>query len=79
MKYNSNTDEKLEIYDLPTGKTDAIAMQHDADYSVRKDDRKCKNKEDRKMVKALDAVPYNESQWGHFLARNINTNQNLFE
>ena len=26
------------------------------------------------MVKALDAVPYNERQWGNFLARNmINT------
>ena len=34
-------------------------MQHDVDYSVSKDDRKCKNKADRKMVKALDNVPYN--------------------
>lgn len=42
----------LEIYDQPTGKTDAIAMQHDVDYSVCKDDRKCKNKADRKMTKA---------------------------
>ena len=23
------------------------------------------------MVKALDAVPYNERQWGHWLARNM--------
>ena len=30
------------------------------------------------MVKALDAVPYNERQWGQFLARNmINTKQKL--
>ncbi|PFX19624.1 putative uncharacterized transposon-derived protein F54H12.3 [Stylophora pistillata] len=40
--------------------------------------RKCKNKADRKMVKALDAVPYDERQWGHWLARNvINTKQKL--
>ena len=30
------------------------------------------------MVKALDAVPYDERQWGHWLARNvINTKQKL--
>ena len=53
-------------------------MQHDVDYSVCKDDRKCENKPGRKMVKALDNVPYNERQWGHWLARNvINTKQTL--
>ena len=53
-------------------------MQHDVHYSVCKDDRKCKNKADRKMAKALDNVPYNEKQWGHWLARNlINTKQKL--
>ena len=53
-------------------------MQHDGDYPVGKDDRKCKNKADRKMVKALDNVLYNERQWGHWLARNIiNTKQKL--
>ena len=78
VKYDSTTGEVLEIYDKPTGKTDAIAMQHDVDYSVCKDDKKCKNKADRKMVKALDNVPYNERQWGHWLARNmINTKQKL--
>ena len=70
MKYDPNTGQILEIYDKPTGKTDAIAMQHDVDYSVCKDEKKCKNKADRKMVKALDAIPYNERQWGHALARN---------
>ena len=30
------------------------------------------------MVRALDAVPWNERQWGHFLARNtINTKRKL--
>ena len=47
------------------------AMQHDDDYSVYGNNRKCKNKADRKMVKSLDAVPYNERQWGHWLARNL--------
>lgn len=49
---------------------DAISMQHDVHYSVCKDDRKYKTKADRKMEKALDNVPYNERQWGHWLARN---------
>ena len=78
VKYDPVTGEILEIYDKPTGKTDAIAMQHDVDYSVCKDDKKCKNKADRKMVKSLDSVPYNERQWGHWLARNmINMKQTL--
>ena len=30
------------------------------------------------MVQALDNIPYNERQWGHWLARNvINTKQKL--
>ena len=78
VKYNPKTGQILEIYDKPTGKTDAIAMQHDVDYSVCKDDKKCKLKADKKMVKSLDAVPYSERQWGHWLARNtINTKQKL--
>ena len=78
VKYDPTTGQILEVYDKPTGKTDAVAMQHDVDYSVCKDDKKCKNKADRKMVQALDNVPYNERQWGHWLARNlINTKQKL--
>ena len=49
--------QTLEIYDQPTGATDAISMQHDFDYSVCGDDRKCKNEADRRMVAALDRVP----------------------
>ena len=64
--------------DQPTGRTDAIAMQHDVDYSVCGDNRKCKHKADRKMGKALDKIPYNEKQWGHWLGRNIiNTKQKI--
>ena len=78
VKYNPETGEILEIYDPPTGATDAVAMHHDVDYSVYGDNRKCKNKADRKMVKSLDAIPYDERQWGHWLARNlINTKQKL--
>ena len=78
VRYNPETGEILEIYDQPTGSTDAVAMQHDVDYSACGDNRKCKNKADRKMVKSLDAVPYNERKRGHWLARNlINTKQKL--
>ena len=64
VRYNPETSEILEIYDQPTGPTDAVAMQHDVDYSVCGDNRKCKNKADPKMVKSLDAIPYS-------LARNL--------
>ena len=70
-KYNPITGETLEIYDHPAGKTDSIAMQHEINYTVCKDDRKCKNKAERKMVKALDNVPYEDRQWGHWLTRNM--------
>ena len=78
VRFDPVTGEILEVFDQPTGRTDAIAMQHDVDYSVCKDDRKCKNIADKKMVKALDNIPYKERQWGHWLARNaINTKQKL--
>ena len=78
VRFDPVTGEILEVFDQPTGRTDVIAMQHDVDYSVCKDDRKCKNIADRKMVKALDNIPYKERQWGHWLARNaINTKQKL--
>ena len=44
----------MEIYDQPTGPTDAITLEHDVDYAVCKNDRKCKNDADRKMVQALN-------------------------
>ena len=48
VKYNPKTGEILEIYDQPTGATDAIAMQHDVDYSVCGDDKKCKHQAGKK-------------------------------
>lgn len=70
VKFDPATGKILEIYDPPIGPTDAIAMQHDVDYTVCGDDKKCKHVADRKMVKALDAVPWKERLWGHWLARN---------
>ena len=75
LKYDPNTGQILEIYDKPTGRTDAVSMQHDVDYSVcgnkpKSDQIKCKNEADRKMVKALDSIPWKEKQWGHTVARN---------
>lgn len=78
VKWDPNTGEILQIYQKPTGKTDAVSMQHDVDYSVCKNDLKCKNKADKKMVKSLDAIPWKDRQWGHALARNmINTKQKV--
>ena len=83
MKYDPQTGEILEIYEQPTGPSDATSMQHDVDYSVcgnkpKSEQLKCKNEADRKMVKALDAIPWKERQWGHALVRTIiNTKQNL--
>ena len=62
VRYNPETGEILELYGKPTGRTDAIAMQHDVDYSVC-GDKKCKHKADWKMVKSLDAIPYKDGQW----------------
>ena len=81
VRYDPTTGEILEIYDPPTGPTDAVSMQHDVDYSVcanNSNPKKCKNAVDRKMVKALDEIPFSDRQWGHWAARNIiNTKQKL--
>ena len=45
-------------------------MQHDVDYAVCGDNKKCKHRAGDKLVQALDAVPKNQRQWGHRLARN---------
>ena len=71
VRYDPETGEILEIYDPPTGRTDAIPMQRDVDYSVCADKRKCKHKADRKIVKSLDAIPYKDRQWGRWFATSI--------
>ena len=75
LRYVPNTGQILEIDQQPTGRTDAVSMQHDVDYSVcgnkpKGDQVKCKNNADRKMVKSLDAIPWKERQWGHTITRN---------
>ena len=87
LRFDPATGEILEFIQKPTGKTDAVAAQHDVDYSVCEKGknprnpsaiRHCKNKADKKMVAALDAIPWKERQWGHALARNtINVKQKL--
>ena len=83
LRYNPETGEILEIYDQPTGATDAVSMQHDVDYSVcgnkpKNEQVKCKNEADRKMIKSLDEIPWKKRQWGHAMARTmINTKQKL--
>ena len=82
LRYDPNTGEILEYYVKPTGKTDTVAAQHDVDYANcekrSKNSKKCKNEADRKMVKALDSIPYKDRQLGHWLARNIiNAKQKL--
>ena len=75
LSYDPNAGQILEIYQKPTGRTDAVSMQHDVDYTVcgnksKSNQVKCKNEADRKMVKALDAIPWKDRQWGHAVARN---------
>ena len=75
LKHDS-TGRIIEIYQQPTGRTDAVSMQHDVDYTVcgnkpKSDQVKCKNEADRKMVKSLDAIPWKDRQWGHAVARNV--------
>ena len=58
-------------------------MQHDFDYTVcgnlaKSEQLKCKHAADKKMIKALDAIPWKKRQWGHALTRTmINTKQKL--
>ena len=67
MKYDRQTGEILEIiYEQPTGRTDVSEQV------------KCKNEVDRKMIKALDAIPWKQRQRGHAMARTMkNTRQKL--
>ena len=73
LSYDPQTGKILKIFQQPTGATDAVSMQHDVDYAVcagKKNEKSCKHAADKKMVKALDAIPKNKRQRGHSLARN---------
>ena len=71
VKFDPETGEIPDVYQKPSGKTDAVAMQHDVDYTLCGDDKKCKNKADAKMVNALDSILWKERQWGHVGVRNV--------
>ena len=78
LSYDPQTGKILKIYQQPTGATDAVSMQHDVDYAVcagKKNEKGCKHEADKKMVKALDAIPKNKRQWGHAAARNAITSK----
>ena len=48
-----------------------LLLSMNVDYSVCGMIENAKIKADRKMVKSLDAIPWEERQWGHALARNV--------
>ena len=85
VNYDPETGQIREIYQPPTGATDAIAMQHDVDCGVCSnrsekygENEKMQTQSGQKMVKALDAVTLIQRQWGHAAARNtINLKQKL--
>lgn len=60
MLYDKISGEIIEIFDPPTGKTDVIAIQHDVDYSVCKDDKKMQKQSRQKNGKKGNVVPYSE-------------------
>ena len=60
----------LRYMQKPSGKTDAICAQHDVDYSLAKN-LKDKHIADKKMIKAINELPYNQQQYGTFLVKNI--------
>ena len=45
-------------------------MQHNVDYSLCGDNKKCRNEADKKIAKSLDNIPWSERQWGHADVRN---------
>ena len=61
---------------LFSSSTDAIAMQHDLDYNVCKDDRKFKNEADRKMTDHLMQFHVGIDN-GDIAINAINTKRNL--
>ena len=57
VKYDPETGEILEIYQPPTGATDAIAMQHDVDYDV------CSNREKNTVKISKNANTKRIKKW----------------
>ena len=59
----------LKYIQNPTGNTDKICSQHDVDYALSKS-LKDRNIADKKMINAINELPYNQ-QYGTFLVKNI--------
>ena len=74
VDYDPETDQTREVYQQ-------VATEAIVDYAVcsnRQHEKSCEHNADRKMVKALDAVPWRQKKWGHAAARNaINLKQKL--
>ena len=60
----------LKYIQKPTGKTDEICAQHDADYTLSRN-LKDKHIADKKMIDSINKLPCNQKQWGTFLVENI--------
>ena len=67
--YDKNGDI-LKYIQKPTGKTDEICSQQDADYTLAKNLRD-KHLADEKMINAINELSYNQQQYGTFLVKNI--------
>ena len=60
----------LRYIQKPTGETDRICSQHDVDYTLAKS-LKDKHIADKRMIQAINELPYNQQQYGTFLVKNI--------
>ena len=69
LEYN-NQGRIIKYKQFPTGKIDSICSQHDVDYTLAKN-LKDKHIADKKMIDAINKLPYKERQWGIFLVKNI--------
>ena len=79
LKYDPETGQIQQIYQQPTGATDADhGVCSNGNEKYGENEKNCKHKAEKKKVKALDAVPGKQRQWGHAAARNtINLKQKL--
>ena len=74
LEYDPETGEVLKWKVMPYNRVDEISAYHDICYDMGSNEGEC----DRKMVKALDQIPYGEMpKWGSTARFLINTKQNL--
>ena len=60
----------LRYIQKPTGQTDSIGAQHDVDYTLAKN-LNDKHNADKKVIDAVNKLPFKQRQWGTFLVKNI--------